>query len=107
MLDNDESKYSLCIWGIIHSYTGHLIKSEERKKLLQDHHQGSVCEGLGAEFNLGNIVVNLDAADVVAMVFNTQICHYTSHHDLPHHSSFKKVSRYATSGQITKSVVSA
>lgn len=103
--DRDETNYSLGFWGIVDKNTGRLITSQERQSLLQRAQQPeSHCNALGAKFHIGNITVHLDSADVVMMVFNTQILHQTTHPDLQSGGDCfgGNLTRCATSSQISK-----
>ena len=105
--DRDASKFSLGTWGLCDSESGKLITSDEIKKLLEDQKKGLLCDGLGAKFHVGNVVILLGEADVVAMNFNSHINHFTSHPTIPKNSSNSSVTRVSTSNQIAKTVVTA
>ena len=62
---------------------------------------------MGAKFHIGNVVVHLDEADVVAMNFNSHFHHFTSHPDLQDNSSDSDITRCATSNQTSKTIVTA
>ena len=105
--DNDESGYSLGVWGLVKSTYGQLISSEERRYLIEQKNKGYFCEALGAKFHIGNVVVDLDSADVVMMTFNSKVDHYTSHPTNTGGSLGSDVTRSATSHQISRSVAIA
>ncbi len=108
--DLDKSLYSLGCWGILEEKTGRLITSQERMKLLKlNEEPGFHCNALGAKFQVGPVIVELDSADVVTMVFNTQIDHQTTHPTIkPPGSGFGgNFTRCAISSQISRTVASA
>lgn len=118
--DRDATGFSMGVWGLIDSETGELLRPKERLKLLDDAKKvKSKCDALGARFNISNIVINLDAADVVLMTFNTKVTHNTTHPDIQTgnrksnsskigiSSGRRKVTRCATSTQVSSSTAIA
>ena len=107
--DRDETLYSLGFWGIVEK-TDRLITHQERLNLLKLNEDPQFhCNALGVKFHVGNVTVKLDSADVVTMVFNSQIYHQTTHPDKKlNHSGFgRNFTRCATSTQISKTVAVA
>ena len=108
--DRDETLYSLGFWGIVEEKTGRLITHQERLNLLKLNKDPQFhCNALGAKFHVGNVTVELDSADVVTMVFNSQIYHQTTHPtNQSTQSGFgRNFTRCATSTQISKTVAVA
>ena len=109
-IDRDETGYALGFWGIVDQQTGRLISSQERLNLLREARKaGFHCNALGAKFHVGKLTVDLDAADVVTMVFNTRFHHQTTHLDNKRSSGGlgANFTRCAMSNQITKSAAIA
>lgn len=105
--DRDASNFSLGVWGLVNTKSGKLISSSERNILIQQNQQGLVCDALGAKFHIGNVVIELDQADVVFMTFNSHIPHFTSHPDILGGSIGQDVTRVATSSQISQTISKA
>ena len=108
--DLEKSLYSLAFWGILEARNGQLITSQERMKLLKLKEDPEFdCNALGAKFHVVNVVIELDSADLVTMVFNTQIDHQTTHPTIkPTGSGFGgNFTRCAISSQISRTVASA
>ena len=99
------------LWVLGLSLTQQLDDSlplKNEKKLIHDYEtRGIVCNGLGAKFHIGNVVVHLDEADVVAMTFNSHVRHFTTHPDLQNDAYDSEITRCGTSNEIAKTVVTA
>ena len=99
------------LWVLGLSLTQQLDDSlplKKQKKLIHDYEtRGIVCNGLGAKFHIGNVIVHLDEADVVAMNFKRNVNNFNTNNNLKNDEYDSEITRCGKSNQIAKNFVTA